>query len=147
MPLSSPKIRRFVQYALTDVGGAGVADRPQLASSFGIMCDRLHARLHPVFGRTAIAALFVRALHVATAEFSWLADVVAKDGERCSIEGLERVSAEIELDAIRAGLGAVLSHEIGLLSEFIGEDFVMPLVQAAWETTSVGPARIEGDHE
>jgi hypothetical protein len=147
MSLSSPKLRRFVQHALTTVGGAAAPDRAQLASSFDILCDRLRARLHPVFGPTAIAALLVRALHVATAEFPWLANVVAKDGERCSLEGLERASAEIELEALHAGLAAVLAHEIGLLSAFIGEDFVMPLVQAAWETTSVGPAQIEGDHD
>jgi hypothetical protein len=147
MPLSSPKLRRFVQHALTGVGGPAVPSRAQLASSFDLLCDRLRARLHPVFGPAAIAALFVRALHVATAEFPWLADVVAKDGERCSLEGLEGLNAEIELEVIRAGLVAVLAHEIGLLSAFIGEDFVMPLVQAAWETTSVGPAQIEGDHD
>jgi hypothetical protein len=147
MPLSSPKLRRFVHQALTGVAGASVPSRAQLASSFDVLCDRLRARLHPLFGPTAIAALFVRALHVATAEFPWLADVVAEDGERCSLEGLERVSAEIELEAIHAGLAAVLAHEIGLLGAFIGEDFVMPLVQAAWETTSVEPAQIEGDHD
>jgi hypothetical protein len=124
-----------------------MADRAQLASSFDVLCDRLRARLHPMFGPTAIAALFVRALHVATAEFPWLADVVAKDGERCSLEGLERLSAEIKLDAIHAGLADVLAHEIGLLSALIGEDFVMPLVQAAWESPSIAPALIEGDHE
>jgi hypothetical protein len=147
MPLSSAKLRRFVHHALISVGGHAVPDRPQLASSFDVLCDRLRSRLRPMFGPTAIAALIARALHVATAEFPWLADVVAKDGERCSLEGLERVSAEIELDAIQTGLAAVLAHEIGLLSAFIGEDFVMPLVQAAWETTSVGPAQIEGDHD
>jgi hypothetical protein len=30
---------------------------------------------------------------------------------------------------------------------FIGEDSSRALVQAASETTSIGPARIEGDHE
>jgi hypothetical protein len=147
MPLSPPKLRRFVHHALTGLGGGAAPSRAQLASSFDVLCDRLRTRLHPVFGPTAIAALFVRALHVATAEFPWLADVVAKDGERCSLDGLERVSAEIEIEAIHAGLAAVLAHEIGLLSAFIGEDFVMPLVQAAWETTSVGPTQIEGDHD
>jgi hypothetical protein len=147
MSLSSPKLRRFVKHALAGATGGRTPDRAQLASSFDLLCERLRARLHPVFGPTAIAALFARALHVATPEFPWLADVVAKDGERCSLEGLQRVSAEIELDAIQAGLAAVLAQEIGLLSAFIGEDFVMPLVQAAWETTSIEPARIEGDHE
>jgi hypothetical protein len=84
---------------------------------------------------------------VATAEFPWLADVVAQDGERCSSGGLARVGREIEHDALAEGLATMLAHSIGLLGAFIGDDFVMPLVQAAWDTTVVGSEQIEGDHE
>ena len=86
-------------------------------------------------------------MHVATAEFAWLGDVVPKNGERCSLEGLDRVSGTMDREMLAEGLAAALAHEIGLLGGFIGEDFVMPLVQAAWESTAIGPARIEGDHE
>jgi hypothetical protein len=147
MPLSSPKLRRFVKHALVGVTGHPAPDKAQLASAFDLLCERLRARLHPLFGPNATTALFVRALHVATAEFPWLVDVVPKDGERCSPEGLERVSGEIDRDALEEGFAAVLAYETGLLSAFIGEDFVMPLVQAAWETTLIGRAGIEGDHE
>jgi hypothetical protein len=147
MSLSAQKLRRFVMHALVGATGQPAPDRAQLASAFDLLCDRLRGRLHPLFGPTASAALFARALHVATAEFPWLSDVVPKEGERCSLEGLERVSGEIEREALVEGLAAVLAHDIGLLSAFIGEDFVMPIVQAAWEPTSIRPARIEGDHE
>jgi hypothetical protein len=148
MPVSSPRLRRFVKHALVGATGARPADRAQLASSFDLLCERLRARLHPLFGPAAIAALFARALHVTTVEFPWLAHVVPKDGERCSLEGLERVSGEVERDAIEDGLAAVLAHEIGLLSAFIGEDFVMPLVEAAWGMQSPAvPTRTEGDYE
>jgi hypothetical protein len=147
MPLSSPKLRRFARHALVAAAGDPAPDQAQLASAFDVLCDRLRDRLHPLFGPAAITALFARALHVATGEFAWLADVVPTNGERCSLEGLERVSGTLERETLEEGLAAVLAHEIGLLSAFIGEDFVMPLVQAAWETTSIGPARIEGDHE
>lgn len=147
MTVSSPKLRRFVRHTLAGATGDRAPDRAQLVSSFDLLCERLRARLHPLFGPTAIAALFARALHVAAAEFPWLSHIVLKDGERCSLEGLDRVGGEIERDAIEEGLAVVLAHEIGLLSAFIGEDFVMPLVQAAWEAPSVDPARIEGDHE
>jgi hypothetical protein len=148
MPLSSPTLRRFVKHALAAASGDRTPDRAQLASSFNLLCERLRARLHPLFGPTAIAALFARALHVATAEFPWLADVIPKDGERCALEGLERVSAQIEREVVEEGLAAVLAHDIGLLSAFIGEDFVMPLVEAAWGTTSpVIPTRTEGNYE
>jgi hypothetical protein len=147
MALSSPKLRRFVRHALVGAAGAPTPNQAQLASSFNLLCERLRARIHPLFGATAIAALFTRAVHVATSEFQWLGDVVAKDGERCSLEGLDSISEEIKREALEEGLAAVLAHEIALLSAFIGEDFVMPLVQAAWETTSVGPVGIEGDYE
>src|SRR5215207_5646055 len=99
MPLSSPTLRRFVKHALAGATGDRASDRAQLASSFNLLCERLRARLHPLFGPTAIAALFARALHVATGEFPWLVDVIPKDGERCSLEGLDRVSQQIERDA------------------------------------------------
>jgi hypothetical protein len=147
MSLSSPKLRRFVVHALVGATGEPAPDPTQLASAFDLLCDRLRARLHPLFGPAAIAALFARALHVAMTEFPWLSDVVPKDGEQCSLGGLERVSGDIKHETLAEGLAAVLAHDIGLLSAFIGEDFVMPLVQAAWETTSTRHAGIEGNHE
>jgi hypothetical protein len=147
MSLSSPKLRHFVQQALVGATGQPAPAKTQLASSFDLLCDRLHVGLRPLFGPTAVTALFARALHVATAEFPWLADVVPKDGDRCSLKGLERVIGTIDRDALEQGLAAVLAHELGLLSAFIGEELVMPLVQVAWEPTSVGPAQIEGDHD
>jgi hypothetical protein len=147
MSLSSPKLRRFVTHALVDATGQPAPDHAQLACAFDLLCDSLRGRLHPLFGPTAIAALFARALHVATDEFPWLSHVVPKDGERCSLEGLERVTGEITPEALTEALAAVLANDIGLLSAFIGEDFVIPLVRAAWETASLGRTRIEGDHE
>jgi len=148
MALSSPALRRFVRHTLVGLTGKTSPDRAELAASFDVLCERLRARLQPLFGSSAIAALFARALSVATAEFPWLAEVVAPDGKRCSIDGLERLSGTVGRDALAEGLAAVLAHEIGLLAAFIGEEFVMPLVQAAWESTSRGvSAPIEGDHE
>jgi hypothetical protein len=38
-------------------------------------------------------------------------------------------------------------HDIGLLSTFIGEDLVLPLVQRAWEAVPLhsGDGKTEGD--
>jgi hypothetical protein len=146
MPLSSPKLRRFVIQALVAAAGEPAPDRARLAFAFDLLCERLLGRLHPLFGATAVAALFARALHLATAEFLWLSQAIPRDPQRCTL-GLEGVSEEIKPEALAEGLAAVLAHDIGLLSAFIGEDFVMPIVQAAWETTANGPARIEGDYE
>jgi hypothetical protein len=149
MALSSPALRRFVRHALTSGPGGPAPGPAQLASAFNRLCDRLRARLQPLFGATPVDALFARALHVATAEFPWLPEVIVDDDDRCSPEALDRVSADISRDALEAGLATVLAHDIGLLTAFIGEDFVMPLVQAAWDPPPPlpRPARIEGDHE
>jgi hypothetical protein len=147
VPLSSPKLRRLVKNALIAAGGDATPTLAQLAPAFDLLCDRLRSQLRPLFGGTATAALFARALHLATSEFPWLADLVSTDGEVVSRPVLERIGDSIDRDTLAEGFAAVLAHEIGLLSVFIGEDFVMPLVQAAWETTTLGAPRIEGDHE
>jgi hypothetical protein len=147
MPLSLPTLRRFARQALVGATGRTAPDKTQLASAFDRLCETLRSRLHPLFGPTASAALFARAHHLAAAEFPWLTTVIPKTGERCSLEALDRVGTAIDSDALEEGLAAVLAHDIGLLIVFIGEDFVMPLVQAAWETPSGRAARIEGDHE
>jgi hypothetical protein len=36
------------------------------------------------------------------------------------------------MDRFAEGLATVLAHNIGLLSTFVGEDLVLPLVQEAW---------------
>src|SRR5258708_225305 len=84
MILSSPQLRRFVRRRLGEARGGKTLDRPQLASAFNTLCDRLQQRLQPLFGTSAVTALFARALHVATVEFPWLADVIGKNGDGCS---------------------------------------------------------------
>jgi hypothetical protein len=147
MSMSSPKLRRFARHALVAATGATAPDPAQLASAFDVLCERLRMRLHPMFGTAAIAALFARSHRVATSDFPWLANVVPKDGERCSLDGLETVSRHLEPETMAEGLAAVLAHDIELLSTFIGDDLVMPLVQEAWGTASVSDrsARTEGN--
>jgi hypothetical protein len=136
MTLSSPSLRRFVRRALVDASGAASPDRAQLAAAFDTLCERLRERLQPLFGTTAVRALFVRALHVATSEFPWLAEVVPKNHDPCSVNG-SPVLRSVDVSLLEEGLAAVLAHNIGLLSAFVGEDLVLPLVQQAWGTATV----------
>jgi len=132
MILSSPQLRRFVRRTLVEATGAKAIDRPQLASAFNTLCERLRRRLQPLFGTSAVTALFARALHVATAEFPWLADVIGKHGDGCSANII--TGPEVEMASLEDGLAAVLAHNIGLLNMFVGDDLVLPLVQEAWGT-------------
>ena len=130
MTSSSPQLRRFVRRALVDATGRKTPDQPALASAFNTLCRRLRDRLQPLFGTTAVVALFARALHVVTGEFPWLASIIDKNGDGCIVE-LTAVH-EMEMAALEEGLAAVLAHNIGLLSTFVGDDLVLPLVQEAW---------------
>jgi hypothetical protein len=131
MALHSPSLRRFVSRALVDTTGVAEPDRAQLASAFDTLCRRLRDRLQPLFGTAAVGALFVRSVHVATGEYPWLGEIVLKGQDSCSVDGSPTLGA-LDVNTLHEGLATVLAHNIGLLSAFVGEDLVLPLVQQAW---------------
>jgi hypothetical protein len=135
-------LRRFVKRALVDQTGVAEPDRAQLASAFDTLCQRLRERLQTLFGATAVAALFVRSVHVAASEYPWLGDTVSTGLDPCSAD---RVAAlrSLDVDTLHEGLATVLAHNIELLSAFVGEDLVLPLVQQAWGVS--GASGDEGD--
>ena len=141
MPLHSPSLRRFVRRALVDTTGVPTPDRAQLASAFVTLCQRLQRRLQSLFGTTAVGALYARSVHVAAVEYPWLAQIVGKGEESCSVDGIATMQT-LDRDTVEEGLAAVLAHNIGLLSAFVGEDLVLPLVQEAWD---VSAASSKGD--
>src|SRR5207249_9229678 len=58
MILSSPQLRRFVRRTLVEATGTKALARPQLATAFNTLCERLRERLRPLFGASAVTALF-----------------------------------------------------------------------------------------
>jgi hypothetical protein len=142
MPLHSPSLRRFVRRALVDATGVAEPDRAQLASAFDTLCQRLRDRLQPLFGTAAVAALYVRSVHVATGEYPWLHELAGNGQGSCSIDGIATLGS-LDVETLHDGLTTVLAHNIGLLSAFVGEDLVMPLVQQAWGVS--GASGSEGD--
>jgi len=145
MTSSSPQLRRFVRRALVDATGAASPDRAQVASAFDSLCQRLLERLEPLFGTTAVAALFGRAFHLAKSEFPWLEDVVPKNAASCSAEGLASVGG-LDVGGLAEGLAAVLAYDIGLLSALVGKDLILPLVQQAWGAARPPePTKTEGN--
>jgi hypothetical protein len=142
MPLSAPSLRPFVRRALVDATGTAQPDPPQLASAFDRLCRRLCERLQPVFGNAAVGALFARSVHVATLAFPWLDAVVPKNQDFCSVEGIASLDG-LDASTLEEGLSEVLAFNIALLTTFVGEDVVVPLVQQAWGV--VGAPGTEGD--
>ena len=136
MGLSSPRLRRFVKHALIAATNVTSPDGAQLSTAFNLLCEQLWVRLRPLFGELAIKALFVRAVHASQMEFSWLHGLSPDPGVGCRLEGLDAVSREMDPQTLVEGLAAILADEIGLLSAFIGDDVVLPLVEQSWAKAS-----------
>jgi hypothetical protein len=142
MPFRSPELRRFVRRALADATGTAAPSATQIVSAFELLCDQLRKQLQPLFGATAITALFVRGYQVATVEFAWLADVGLAAGEGCALAHVDAIGTRVTSDDLQDGLAAILANHIGLLGTFIGEDFVLPIVQQAWGGAPLATLRI-----
>jgi hypothetical protein len=144
MSLSSPSLRRFVERALIDATGTPSPDTTQLAAAFDRLCARLHQGLQPLFGKTAVDALFARAVHVTTAEFPWVRELIPRGQDPCVSDAVSKLQSPDPED-MKAGLAAVLAHNIGLLSGFVGEDLILPLVQQAWGVVGTDTSRTKGE--
>jgi hypothetical protein len=136
MPLSSPRLRRFVRRTLLDAAGTTAPDHPRIAEAFTKLCVPLQLRLQGLFGTTAVVALFARARHVAAAEFPWVTALIPDNGGGCSVHAIEAIRG-IDAGLVADGLAALLAHNIGLLNTFVGEDLILPLVEDAWGSTLV----------
>jgi hypothetical protein len=146
MGSDSARLRRFVRHALVSAANHGSPDAAQLHAAFDVLCEQLWRRLFPLFGESAVKALFARALHVSQAEFPWLRSV-ALDQSRCALIGLDAVSGNLAPQLVEEGLSAILAHKLGLLSAFIGDDVVLPLVEQSWGAAlpSDRPSSTEGE--
>jgi hypothetical protein len=61
------------------------------------------------------------------------------------LEGLDGLDSHLDPQTMQEGLAAVLAHEITLLSTFIGDDLIMPLVQEAWGTAATAETRARSE--
>ena len=92
--------------------------------------EKLHPNLAPLMGSIGFSALLSRALALSIADVPWLRTVqVTTDG---SFEGFEELGAQVDQDVFFEGCAVLLSHLLGLLVAFIGEDLTLRLVRQAW---------------
>lgn len=143
MSLSLLSLRRFVRRALVDATGETAPGREQLAAAFDTLCERLRRQLLPLFGTAAVSALSARSVHAAAADFPWLRELTPDEESPCVAEPRIASVAQLDVDALKDGLAAVLAHNIALLNTFVGEDLVLPLVQQAWGV--IDAPRTEGE--
>jgi hypothetical protein len=63
-----------------------------------------------------------------------VAGIVADAEESFSVERIATLET-VDANTVEEGFAAILAHNIGLLSAFVGEDLVLPLVQEAWDVS------------
>jgi hypothetical protein len=130
MDASSSRYRQFARGALVKTTNSAAPTHSQLMAAFQTLRERLRQTLLPVFGSTAVEALFDRSRHLATDEFPWFAELLPKRDERAI--DLSKVAGPAAIETLRDGLAAMLAHDIALLVALIGEDFIRPLIHKAW---------------
>jgi hypothetical protein len=136
----SPDYPRIVEFTIRALHAAAndaeAPTPPQIAAAFDQLCERLRTRLHPLFGKPATQALFGRALHLASAKYPWLSALLPTGTERCAPDQLDGLTRRVSADELKSALVMVLAHDFDVLSELVGIDLVIPLVEQAWEVTA-----------
>lgn len=96
--------------------------------------DKLRPHLAKLMGNTGFSALLSRALALSIGDSPWLRPVRVKtDG---SFDGFEELGTQIDPDEFFGGSVSLLSHLLGLLVAFIGEELTLRLVREAWPELS-----------
>lgn len=105
--------------------------------------EKLRPHLAGLMGNMGFRALLSRALALANADVPWLRAVHVKtDG---SFEGFEELGTQVDPDEFFKGCAVLLTHLLGLLVAFIGEELTLRLVRQAWpELSSSNPDFEEG---
>ena len=104
-------------------------------------CQKLHQQLAKLIGPAGFNMCFVRAMHLAAAEFPFLKSVrMEAQSERCLTGLRESVEAQDPGEATRA-MAALLASFLWLLSSFIGEDMTLRQVRRVWPEFPGGELR------
>lgn len=137
--------RRLLAHEAGNGGQEDQGDVGALADAAERAGDRLRLHLAKIIGPAGFQALLARALILAKAEFSWLAEVrVERDG---ALSGLRAAAEGRERAEVTAGFAAVLAHILGLLVVFIGEDLTRRLVRQVWPEADLGEPESGSEEE
>ena len=135
-----PELRNLARRALAASSGSET-DLSRIASGFNALRANLRRGLDPLVGAVATEALFDRSVRLSAEQFGWLPGVLPKN-----IAGTRR---ELTIDAavlppapeFADGLASALAHTVAILTDFLGEDLIRPIVERAWAVNAVKPRK------
>ena len=92
--------------------------------------EKLQPHLAALMGNTGFNSLINRARALGSTDFAWLGASPAKlEG---FLDDLYEAGGQVEADEFREGCVILLSHLLGLLTAFIGQDLTLRLVREIW---------------
>ena len=127
MSPATPQMRNLAKRLMAYETGGNKSSGTKTPVAFHC-CEKLRPHLATLMGDGGFRALLSRAL--ADAEVPWLRAVHVKaDG---SLEGLEELHVQLDLDEFFEGRIVLLTQLLGLLVAFIGENLTLRLVREVW---------------
>jgi hypothetical protein len=128
----NPKLRNFTERLIAFETKENMSSGTKIPGAC-LASEKLRPHLAALMGSTGVRALLARALALANADVPWLRAVHVKtDG---SYEGFEDF-AHVDPDEFSEGCVVLLSHLLGLLVAFIGDELTLRLVRQAWPKLS-----------
>jgi len=114
------------------------ADARQIADAAVEVWSAVDAALAPVIGLRGSAALYRRSLHLARADYPWLA--AASEGPAAPGDFAPLHAALVQQTGVLAAAAhdAMLRIFHDLLADLIGRSLTQRLLQAAWDSSSGG---------
>ncbi len=129
MSQATPNIREFAERLLAHEmkGRSGEAKRGAF-----LVCGKMRPQLANLLGSVGFRVLLARAVALASKEVGWLR------GMRVEANGTLECGDETGVDGaeMAAGEAALVSHLLGLLVTFIGDNLTVRLVHGVWPELS-----------
>ena len=134
MSRATPKLRDFAARLIAYETTNNKSSETKTSAAF-LVDEKLRSHLATLMGNVGFCALLSRALVLTNAEVPWLRAVHVKaDG---SLEGLDKLDAQVDPDEIFEGCVVLLAQLLGLLVAFIGETLTLRLVRDVWPDLSL----------
>ena len=123
-----------------ETAAADGADARQIADIAVATWRAIDAALSPVIGPRGSAALYKRSLHLARADYPWLAAAYEGAVHPGDFAALHTALAQRDAPGAAAAQDAVLKIFHDLLADLIGRSLTQRLLQSVWQPPSSGNA-------
>jgi hypothetical protein len=126
MKRATPQMRDFAERLIAYETRGNKSSETKTSAAF-LVCEKLRPHLTNLMGNTGFRALLFRALALGSMEVPWLSAMHVKSDN--SLEGLDKLEAQVDPEGIAEGGVVLVAHLLGLLAAFIGEDLTLQLVR------------------